>query len=339
MAYNPNPMNANGVDERSFMDAFNQYRPAIEAYKQQHGGDLEGAFHAVTGNKWPDGRSVKIHDGVPVMTKDRTFKSILGKYVAPIAAGAAIAFVPGLAPMLGHALGIGGGGAGAAGTSGLGADVASAMAVPGTVGTTAGAGSTLATIASKAATGKSIIDRIRGGMHDVAPVVSTAINTATEQAAGNRGEKLKHEDVVASLKNTAQSDFERQLIARAEEDRAAEKDARARVTQDEYNINRKPYEVPTIHSNVAGVQDFTPTNWGIGRTAGPTEHEIAALTSDRDRARGRLTAGSTLPPVVNLASDPYYTQPSANLNPGTMERIGQFAGPAVSIWDKISKYL
>ena len=331
MAYTPNSMNANGVNEGTFQELYTQNKEAIDAYVRAHPGGKdprEAAFKAVTGQPWPEGRGV---NSSGQMTKDRTVKSVLGKYVAPIAAGVAAPFA--LPALLGAG--------GAAGASGLAADVGSAMAVPGTVGTAAGAGagSTIAAIAGKAAAGKSIMDRISGAMHGAAPVAATAINAATQQAANNRGEKLKHEDEVARLKTPAQDAFERQLIARAEEDRNAEKDARARVTQDEYNINRKPLVAPTIQSNVAGVKPQQLTNWGIGRTAGPTQNEIAGLTSDRDRARDRLMAGSSLPPVMNLANDPYYTQPSANLNPGKMERIGQIAGPAISIWDKISKYL
>lgn len=111
-------------DEQLFMEEFNVNRAAIEAYKRQRGGDLEGAFQAITGKPWPEGRSVKMKGGAPQMTKDRTVKSVLGKYVAPIAAGALTAFTAGgVAPALAglfHGGGVAGtaGAAGAAGTAG-----------------------------------------------------------------------------------------------------------------------------------------------------------------------------------------------------------------------------
>ena len=105
MAYTPT------TSEAQFVAQFEQNRPAIEAYKRAHGGDLEGAFRAVTGVPWPEGRSVKIDDGRPVMTKDRTVLSVLGKYVAPIAGAVAAPFV---LPALAGA----GGAAGAAGAAG-----------------------------------------------------------------------------------------------------------------------------------------------------------------------------------------------------------------------------
>ena len=87
------------------MEVFNRLRPQIEGYKRQFGGDLEGAFQKVTGTPWPQGRSVKISGGMPQMTKDRTFKSVLGKYIAaPAAIGLTAAFAPGALPAVGKAL-------------------------------------------------------------------------------------------------------------------------------------------------------------------------------------------------------------------------------------------
>lgn len=112
------------------MELFNRMRPQIEQYKQQHGGDLEGAFGAVAGTPWPSGRSVKISHGQPEMTKDRTIGSVLGKWVAPIAGGALTALtLGGAAPALAGLFGGGGGGV-AGGGLGTGA-LASGAAVPG----------------------------------------------------------------------------------------------------------------------------------------------------------------------------------------------------------------
>lgn len=325
-------------EELQYLALYNQHKDEIEALaRREHGwkDPLEHAFKVVTGVDWPAGRGLKLTNGQAEITGDRTFKSILGRYVAPIGAAAATAFgVPGLFPGL-----LTGGGA----TGGAATGVAEQMAQAGGYGTAAagggtGAGSLLSTIAKKG--GTSILSRIAQGAKDGGlDAAAAGINAATQDAANDRGQRLTHEDVVATNKTIAQDAFERALIAREEENRAAEKEARARVTQDEYNINRKPFVAPTIRSNVAGVKPQTVTDWGIGRTQGPTENEIAALTADRDRARDRLMAGPNLPPLPNLAQDPYYTQPSENLNPGGWERAGRIAGPTVSIWGKIAKYL
>jgi hypothetical protein len=86
--YSLNPMNANGVDERTFQTLYTQNKDAIDAYVRAHpkGKDpREAAFAAVTGQPWPDGRGV---NSAGQMTKDRTVKSVMGKYVVPIAAAA-----------------------------------------------------------------------------------------------------------------------------------------------------------------------------------------------------------------------------------------------------------
>lgn len=106
MAYTINSAKDASGQEQLYMELFNRLAPQIQAYKQQHGGDLEGAFGAVTGTPWPSGRSVKLgKGGVPEMTKDRTVKSVLGKYVAaPAAIGATALFAPAALPAVGKAL-------------------------------------------------------------------------------------------------------------------------------------------------------------------------------------------------------------------------------------------
>ena len=124
MAYTPTG------DESVYLNRFTQNRRAIEAYKARHGGDLEGAYQAIMGEPWPEGRSVKISHGRPELTKDRTVKSVLGKYVAPIGAGALTALtLGGGAPVLAGLFG-GGGAAGA----GAGAGIAGASGAAGTLG-------------------------------------------------------------------------------------------------------------------------------------------------------------------------------------------------------------
>lgn len=119
MAYQINSAKDASGQEHLFMEMFNRLAPQIQAYKQQRGGDLEGAFQAITGTPWPEGRSVKLgRGGIPEMTKDRTVKSVLGKYVVPIAAGALTAGFGIPALMAGGGAAAAGGGAGAAGAAG-----------------------------------------------------------------------------------------------------------------------------------------------------------------------------------------------------------------------------
>lgn len=130
MAYTLNSKPDSRGDEHLYVADFNARLPAIEAYKRQHGGDYEHAYQAVTGKPWPAGRSVKVKNGVGEMTADRTFKSVLGKYVAaPAAVAATAAFAPAVLPAIGHTvagvgtgightLGIGGAATGAGGAAG-----------------------------------------------------------------------------------------------------------------------------------------------------------------------------------------------------------------------------
>lgn len=130
MGYTLNSAKDSSGQEQLYMELFNRMRPQIEQYKQQHGGDLEGAFGAIAGTPWPSGRSVKISHGQPEMTKDRTIGSVLGKWVAPIAGGALTALtLGGAAPALAGLFGGGGGGV-TGGGLGTGA-LASGAAVPG----------------------------------------------------------------------------------------------------------------------------------------------------------------------------------------------------------------
>ena len=136
MPYTPNAARDSVGDERRFMQRFQQHQAAIVAYKQRYGGDLEGAYRAVTGESWPSGRSVKIKNGIAEMTKDRTVKSVLGKYIAgPAAVIGASIFAPQLLPSIGKAIAgpLTGGAGGAAG-------IMPALSAPASVLPTATAG-------------------------------------------------------------------------------------------------------------------------------------------------------------------------------------------------------
>ena len=130
MAYTINSAKDAGGNEDLYLQDFIQNQDQIQSYKNSHGGALEDAYQAVTGRPWPKGRSVKVGKNGAEMTKDRTAKSIIGKYLAaPAAIGATAVFAPGALPALAHglggALGIGGGAAGAAGGTAVGSTVPS----------------------------------------------------------------------------------------------------------------------------------------------------------------------------------------------------------------------
>lgn len=187
MAYQLNSAKDSRGDEQLYMEVFNRLRPQIEAYKQQHGGDLEGAFGAVTGTPWPEGRSVKISHGVPEMTKDRTIGSVLGKFVAaPAAIAATSIFAPGALPAVGKGL-LGAGKAlgGAFGLGGGAAAAPTATNVAGKVG-----GSLMKDMLGNAATGA-----IRGGLEGG---LSGAAKGAATGAAGQFG---VGGDIMASIMN------------------------------------------------------------------------------------------------------------------------------------------
>lgn len=129
-----------GFTEQDFLARFQARQPEIVAYKKTHGGDLEGAYQAVTGEAWPTGRSVKVHgNGRAELTKDRTTKSVLGKQIllpAAMAAGGYFA-APAIAGML---AGSAGAGAGAAGGSLIGAGGTASGVGAGLAGLGSGAG-------------------------------------------------------------------------------------------------------------------------------------------------------------------------------------------------------
>ncbi len=93
MGYTINSAKDSTGNEHLYVADFERNRAAIEAYKRQRGGDYEGAYRAITGRQWPDGRSVKFSNGRVELTKDRTVKSVMGKYVLPIGAAVAAPFV------------------------------------------------------------------------------------------------------------------------------------------------------------------------------------------------------------------------------------------------------
>ncbi len=165
MAYQLNSAKDASGHEELFVQKFKANQAKIVAYKNAHGGDLEHAYQAVTGEPWPEGRSVKIKNGQPEMTKDRTVKSVLGKYVLPAAAAV-------IAPYALSAL-AGGGGAAAAGAAGSSA-LPAGIGI-GETGATVGLGSLGSTLAPTVAAGAS------GGLWSklAVPLLTTGIASGT----------------------------------------------------------------------------------------------------------------------------------------------------------------
>lgn len=209
MSYQLNSARDANGDEQQFMERFTQNRAAIENYKRQHGGDLERAYRAVTGQAWPAGRSVKIHNGQPEMTKDRTVKSVLGKYVAPIGAGALTALTmggaaPGLAAMFG-----GGGGATAAGTTAGAATAAGGTGAGAVGGITSGILGGLKKFA-----GGSIFDVA----NRISPILGGAADARAKGISGEVDDQIARDQINQGMTRTnqagMQNQFEDDLAAR-----------------------------------------------------------------------------------------------------------------------------
>lgn len=223
MSYTLNSAKDASGQEQLYMEVFNRLSPQIQQYKQQHGGDLEGAFGAVTGTPWPSGRSVKISHGVPEMTKDRTIKSVLGKYVAlPAAIGATAMFAPAALPAIAHAAGhaaLQGGLTGLATRAGTGAipgllkgdwksaltGAATGAVNPGGFGT---GGSVMKNMLLKAGTGA-----VTGGLQNgIKGVATGAAGGVTSAIPGNVGKILSATgqsgvggDIMSSIMNRGQN--------------------------------------------------------------------------------------------------------------------------------------
>lgn len=329
MSYTINSAKDSHGDEQLYMELFNQRRAEIEQYKQTHGGDLEGAFQAVTGKPWPSGRSVKIHNGVPEMTKDRTVKSVLGKYVAPIGAAAAMAFVPGLAPALGHAFGLGGGAAPAAGIGETGAitglsgsGFGAAAGVP-AFGPMAGgyaglgtAGATSATVPSSLAAGgssilgkaggylKNLVGGETGGTPDGAPGTDGFTDLASlfgkygDAEANNR----------ATTGNFTQS-HDKLMLDAQQENRAQETDALKKLAQTGYiSSGGSQFNPANVKLNSGSMPDF-----GFGPKPSTDDQKTGASTLTAQLLKRLAPGGSYTPAPLES-----YTKP------GIGEKVGNY---------------
>lgn len=293
MAYTLNSAKDSQGNEHEFVRNFQERMPEILAYKREHGGDLEGAYGAVTGVPWPAGRSVKLKDGQPEMTKDRTVKSVLGKYVAaPAAIGLTAAFAPGALPAVGKAM-LGGsklasiaGVTKAAGLARTGINLARNPSVGGLIS----AGTDIAS--ANAAPGSRM-----AGITDMIAPAGAAIRGATQQAAENRAAQQS-----ASVSGVG-----------------VDREALRNMGTASYiagSGQRDPFDPFAGLGTFAG--RYTPPTARGTRKQSPAE--MAFAKAMQDELLKRQAAGESL-------------TTSGIQDPGTMERIGEYAGPGMAILD------
>lgn len=298
MAYTINSAKDSQGDEQLFLDAFNQNLPAIAAYKQANGGDLEGAFRAVTGTPWPSGRSVKMKGSAGEMTKDRTVKSVLGKYVAPIAAGGLIALTAGgAAPAVASMFG--GGGGSVAGGIVPGMIANSAPSIGGLVAPTAtAAGGGLMSTVGKYAASKAIPSLLSA--------TGAGLSGQAKQDAANRGVGLEAGDEQERLRQSA-----------GVNDVNARSDAWKKLNQAAYVQQYGGYQPPTLNMGSAGTNALP--DFGLAPKAS-SEAQLAGAAGLQAEVLKRLQGGAPAP----------YTQDPKLLKPGLMEKIGNIAGPGLT---------
>jgi hypothetical protein len=273
MEYKINSGKDSQGDEQLFLDDFNKNRVAIDAAKRQFGGDLESAYQRVTGKPWPAGRSVKISGGRPIMTKDRTVKSVLGKYVLP---AAAMALTAGGAAGLGPLAGLFGTAAGGAGTAAAGGSTllaggaipaatsaltTGAMVAPSLTAAAAASGlaATAAPIAAAAIpAGLSTLDKLNVGGR----VFNTGMNylgSRSADAANERAQDWTRDAYEQQLAlNAAQRAEDLQLNAAKEEALQKRWDAEQAQKKQEYDA-REPYRAAGLQSLAKLSNRQTPT--------------------------------------------------------------------------------
>lgn len=295
-------------EEQAYVDLLNQNDQAIWNVHKQRNIPLEDAFQIVTGKPWLEGRSIKFVGGTKgntgngfEVTKDRTVKSVLGKYVAPIAGGALAALtaggaLPGLAAMFG-----GGGGASAAGAGstllgegGTAAGLSTAGMTPGLIGATtavpaaATAGSRIAGLLKNPMLGD-----IASGLGDMAD--QSATNRQVEQAAAAAGPATD----AAALRNLERASY---------------------VASGGYK--------PSTENPVAGLESFagkSVPSFSFAPT-GSTPEESAFASQMRDELLKRMREGQ---PLTLSGIKPA----------GKLEKAAGIAAPAIGIGKRIASLL
>lgn len=346
MAYTLNSAKDARGDEHLFMEVFARHRAAIEQYQRTHGGDLEGAFQAVIGTPWPAGRSVKIANGVPEMTKDRTVLSVLGKYVAPIAGAVA---APYLLPLI-----TGGGGAAAAGGVGLGETAAvTGLGGSGFAGSAGGLGATavgaggVATpvVAGGAEAGRQLVasrqtvppsgDLPMGG-RGVGPDSYTGgqnILNTLERWGGLVG------DIGQTVTGAAAGSAEGRRADAEANARGIAENNRAKVEAARYNR-----ETPSYRTNQVARGEVLNTMQDAPKTGDPRIDKFAggglrpSAFGPQSRQAGSELSRMALMKLMDPASDQLTPQEIEPTKPSTAENIAAGAGLGMNVFGLLSKY-
>lgn len=322
MSYNPT-----SPEEQQFMADFQKNWPAIQEFRRQYPKEsLEGAYYKVTGKQWMPGRSVELDNGQPVMSKDRTVKSVLGKYVAPIGAGALTALtMGGAAPVLAGLFG--GGGAGAAGTAAGTSMLGGAGAGAGAGGILTGAGSlaaipTLSSMTGAPITGASAAAPILGAGEasttlgatgGLVPGLSGAAPTAggtgsfMSKFLGKGGAPEKLADSASMLGNYAGAqannrtekanlgqNYDQARLQAQQDQRTNEADAMKKLAQTSYLMGDHPTPSPTTIS-LNGEQKTLPT-FGFGLSP-ISEAQKQGASTLQEQLLKRLQPGGSYQPT------------------------------------------
>lgn len=254
------------------------------------------------------------------------------KFAAPVAAMA----IPGLGPVASMALSAGLGTAGAK----MSGDSWKRSLLTGGIDA-AGTGVGKLPIAGKLGTLKKIAGPLVGsqgggggsettggaGWGDLVPAAATAINAYGKSAAENRGAELAATMDQNQQAITADDAFQRQLIARAAEDRAGQNNAWRGLMSSSYAQNYVP---PAPSANdpyrraMPGVSDDVRA--GATALAGQTRDDLMS-------GRFRTNGGAPLPMPVRT---PLPIRPGL-MQPGTGERIANVVGPGLSMWDALNE--
>lgn len=252
----------------------------------------------------------------------------------------------------GTAAGVGGGavtGASGATAAGTGINTAGLFAPTGMVGTTSSVAPTAGGLASgaSAAGGGSVFSRFLGGagklfggskgeiIGNILGGAGRGISGATQASANNRGVALEAELEAERIRQTGKNDYERQLIARSQDDRDSLGDAWLRSNQAHRVLNNTGYTPASISQTPGSPASPIPMfDLGAG-TRAPTEGQRSDAQGLYDQVQKRFS-GSQLPPLqphVPYQNDPKY------MNPGGGERIGNWLGPALTIFGQQRPYI
>ena len=325
MAYTINSAKDSAGDEDQYVEAARQRQAEIQAYKAANGGDLEGAFKAVTGTPWPEGRSLKIGKSGPEMTKDRTVKSVLGKYVLPIAAAAATPFVPGLLPAVMQGLSSAGGAVSGAVSSlaGAGKNMLSGTGLLQGVGAGGGPGPAPGGGSLLAGLGRRLMGDAGSRLLGAA---GNALTAGSANSAANRGEQLKASDYEQYLReDQAAGDMKRRVDAE-KSNRDSGVSAFRDMQAASYVKNRTQDWAPGTTASGVKLGDY-----GTGYKAS-TPEMVANATAYESEVSKRLQGGPTIATPAPLVP---YTQDEKLLNPSGAEKYGGIAGAGLSTLQRL----